>query len=118
MYTWSLSENLTSVQFRCKLTALLLKRSLFKKHDFSVYLHKLYCDHQNLCFQQLRFFTTNKIVPQTQTKEQFKKSNQFQIDGGGKALISASDELLPYALTALHEPVCIFLTLKKYLVQN
>ena len=36
VYTWSLSENLTSVQFRCKLTALLLKQSLFKKHDFAV----------------------------------------------------------------------------------
>jgi hypothetical protein len=103
MYTWSLSENLTSVQFRCKLTALLLKQSLFKKHDFAVYLHKLYCDHQNLCFHHLRFFTANKIVPQTQIKEQFKKSNQFQIYVGGKALIFASEELLPYPLTTLHE---------------
>jgi hypothetical protein len=42
MYTWSLSENLNSVQFRCKLTALLLKQCLFKKHDFAVFLHKLY----------------------------------------------------------------------------
>src|SRR6267154_917223 len=103
MYTWSLSENLTSVQFRCKLTVLLLKQGLFKKHDFAVYLYKLYHGHQNLCFQHLRFFSADKIVPQTQIKEQFKESNQFQFYGGGKALIFASDELLRYALTVLHE---------------
>ena len=103
MYTWSLSENLTSVQFRCKLAALLLQQSLFKTHDFAACLHKLYCGHQNLCFQHLRFFSANIIVPQTQIKEQFNKSNQFQIYGGGKALIFASDELPSYALTALHK---------------
>src|ERR1700691_934335 len=42
MYTWSLSENFTSVQFRCKFAALLLKQCFFKKHDFAVCLHKLY----------------------------------------------------------------------------
>src|ERR1700727_3549499 len=35
MYTWSLSENQASVQFRCKLIGLLLKQSLFTKHDFA-----------------------------------------------------------------------------------
>jgi hypothetical protein len=57
----------------------------------------------------LRFFSTDKIVPQTQIKEQFKESNQFQFYGGGKALIFASDELLPYALTVLHEQQYQFL---------
>jgi hypothetical protein len=31
MYAWSLSENQTSVQFRCRLIGLLLKQSLFRK---------------------------------------------------------------------------------------
>ena len=35
MYAWSLSENQTSVQFRCRLIRLLLKQSLFRKHDFA-----------------------------------------------------------------------------------
>src|ERR1700734_3867368 len=61
MYTWSLSENLASVQFRCRLTALLLKQCLFKKHDFAVYLHKLYHSYQNLCFQHLRVFQLIKM---------------------------------------------------------
>src|ERR1700734_1165631 len=39
MYTWSLSENQASVQFRCKLIGLLLKQSLFTKHDCNQYSH-------------------------------------------------------------------------------
>src|SRR6202046_4098425 len=109
MYTWSLSENLASVQFKCKLTALLLKQCLFKKHDFAVCLHKLYYSYQNLCFQDLRVFSAYKNVSQTQIKEQFKKSNQFQFYGGGKALIFASDELLPYTSTDLDEQQYQFL---------
>ena len=50
MYAWSLSENQTSVQFRCRLIGLLLKQSLFRKHDFAVFVHKVYHDHQNLGF--------------------------------------------------------------------
>src|SRR6202167_3667448 len=38
MYAWSLSENQTSVQFRCRLIRLLLKR------------YKVYHNHQNLGF--------------------------------------------------------------------
>ena len=103
MYTWSLSENLTSVQFKCKLTALFLKRCFFKKHDFAVCLHKLYYGYQNLCFQHLGVFSDGQNVSQTQIKVWFKKSNQFQFYGGGKSLVFASDELFPYTLTALHE---------------
>jgi hypothetical protein len=109
MYTWSLSENLASVQFKCKLTALLLKQCLFKKHDFAVYLHKLYHSYQNLCFRHLRVFPADKNVSQTHIKEQFKKSNQFQFYGGGKALIFASDELFSYTLTDLDEQQYQFL---------
>ena len=78
MYTWSLSENLTSVQFRCKLTALLLKQSLFKKHDFAVYLHKLYCDHQNLCFQHWRFFQLIKLFLRLKSKNSSKNQTNFR----------------------------------------
>jgi len=74
MYTWSLSENLTSVQFKCKLTALLLKQCCFNKHDFVVCLHKLYHGYQNLRFQHLRVFSTDKNVSWTQINEKFKKS--------------------------------------------
>src|SRR5882762_8246053 len=36
MYTWSLSENQASVQFKSRLLGLLLKQSFFRKHDFAV----------------------------------------------------------------------------------
>jgi len=36
MYTWSLSENQASVQFKSRLLGLLLKRSFFRKQDFAV----------------------------------------------------------------------------------
>jgi len=62
MYTWSLSENLASVQFKCRLTGLSLKKCLFQKHDFAVCIHKLYHGYQNLCFQHLNIFSTYKNV--------------------------------------------------------
>src|SRR5882762_8966832 len=43
MYAWSLSENQTSVQFRCRLIRLLLKQSLFRKHDFAACVYKVNC---------------------------------------------------------------------------
>src|SRR6202044_285860 len=60
MYTWSLSENQASIQFRCKLIALLLKQSLFRKHDFTAYVHKLYCSHQNMCFWHFRKYSNDR----------------------------------------------------------
>ena len=46
MYTWSLSENEASVKFKCRLIELFLKQSLFRKHDFAVYVYKLYLGYQ------------------------------------------------------------------------
>ena len=43
MYGWSLSENQKSINFRCRLTALFLKRSFFRKHDFAAMVYKLVC---------------------------------------------------------------------------
>jgi len=120
MYTWSLSENQASIQFRCKLIALLLKQSLFRKHDFTACLHKLYCSHQNMCFGHFRKYSdgrSNFHVP-TSAKD-CKKSNKFQFYGGGKPLIFSSDELLPYMLTDLHEGQYQFLQcVKKNNQQN
>jgi hypothetical protein len=45
MYAWSLSENQTSVQFKCRLIGFLLKQSLFRKHDFAAYVYKVYHDY-------------------------------------------------------------------------
>jgi hypothetical protein len=56
MYAWSLSENQTSVQFRCRLIGLMLKRSLFRKHDFAACVYKVYHDYQNLGFLALEIF--------------------------------------------------------------
>src|SRR5882762_2948169 len=56
MYAWSLSENQTSVQFRCRLIGLLLKQSLFRKHDFAACVYKVYCDYQNFGFWHLNIF--------------------------------------------------------------
>ena len=49
MYTWSLSENQASIQFKCRLIGLLLKQSLFRKHDFAILVDRVYHDRQNLC---------------------------------------------------------------------
>ena len=56
MYTWSISENQVSIQFKCKLIGLLLRQSLFRKHDFAILVYKVYCDCQNLNFWHLNFF--------------------------------------------------------------
>ena len=39
MYTWSLSENQASIQFKCRLIGLMLKRSFFRKHHFAACVH-------------------------------------------------------------------------------
>ena len=61
MYTWSLSENHASIQFKCRLIGLLLKESLFSKHDFAVCVYKVYHDYQDLCFWDLKFFIFFKL---------------------------------------------------------
>src|ERR1700690_2853586 len=63
MYASSLSENQTSVQFRCRLIELLLKESLFRKHDFAICVYKVYHDHRNLGFWHLKFFQIIRIIP-------------------------------------------------------
>src|SRR6202050_4668074 len=110
MYTWSLSENQASVQFRCKLIGLLLKQSLFRKHDFAAWVYRLYHCHQNLVFQHLKIFLAYRFGSCAQIREEHSKiSNQFHFYGGGKSLIFSSDELLPYALVDLQEQQYQFL---------
>ena len=101
LYTWSLSENQASVHCKCRLTGLLSKKSLFRKHDFAVLLYRLYHCHQNLVFQHLNIFLAYKFdsYPHIR-KEHSKISNQFHFYGGGKSLIFSSDDL-PYALADL-----------------
>jgi hypothetical protein len=60
MYTWSLSENQSSVNFRCRITGLFLRRSFFRKHDFAVCVHKMYQSSLNLHFWHLGAFLTCK----------------------------------------------------------
>jgi hypothetical protein len=110
MYTWSLSENQASVQFRCRLTGLLLKKSLFRKHDFAAYVHRVYHCDQNLCFQHLKIFSAYVSSSSAHVREEHTKiSNQFLFYGGGKALIFSSDELHPYTLGDLQEKQYQFL---------
>ena len=109
MYTWSLSENQTSVQFRCRLIGLLLKQSLFRKHDFATCVYKVYHNYQNLGFWHLKFFSNYKNNSHTHIREDTEKSTRFQFYGGGKALLFSSDELLPYASDDIHEQQYQFL---------
>ena len=110
MYTWSLSENQASVQFKSRLLGLLLKRSFFQKHDFAVLVHSVYHDYQNLHFWDLKFFPKYKISTCTHIiEEQTEKSSTYQFHGGGKALLFSFDELFPYASTDLHEQQYQFL---------
>src|SRR6202451_1375586 len=109
MYTWSLSENQASVQFRCKLIGLLLKQSLFTKHDFAAYIYKVYHEHQKLGFWHMDFFPKYRKNSHTHVKEDPEKSTRFYFYGGGKALIFSSEELHPYASADLHEQQYQFL---------
>src|ERR1700733_6722537 len=110
MYTWSLSENQASVQFRCRLLGLLLKQSLFRTHDFDVLVYKLYHNHQNACIWNLYFFPKYKNGSHAHIREEHtKKSTRYQFHGGGKALLFSSDELLSYSSTDLHEQQYQFL---------
>src|SRR6202790_4253630 len=86
MYTWSLSENQASVQFRCKLIGLLLKQSLFTKHDFAAYIYKVYHEHQKLGFWHMDSFSKYRKDSHTHVKEDPEKSTRFYFYGGGKAL--------------------------------
>ena len=104
MYTWSLFENQASVQFRCRIVGLFLKQSLFRKHDFDIAVYRLYCNHQNGCFQHLGSVSKYRNDSHAPITEEYtEKSTRCQFHGGGKALLFSSDELLPYSSTDLHE---------------
>src|SRR6266436_6524973 len=105
MYSWSLSENQASVQLRCRLTALFLKQSCFRKHDFVVYVHNVYYSSGCLCFWNWKIFSDHKNHPSdTQIgKEHAGKSYTNYFHGGGEPLIFSSDELLPYVSADLHD---------------
>ena len=110
MYTWSLSENQASIQFKCRLIGLFLKQSLFKKHDFDVLVYSIYHDDQNVCFRHLIFFTKQKNQFHTLTREgHTEKSTKYQFHGGGKALLFSAYELLPYSSSDLYEEQYQFL---------
>jgi hypothetical protein len=72
-------------------------------------VYKVYCDRQNLNFWHLNFFSKSTNNLYKHIKEHTKKSTRYQFDGGGKALLFSSDELLPYVLTDLHEQQYQFL---------
>ena len=110
MYTWSISESQASIQLRCKLIRLLLKQSLFRKHDFALLVHKVCHDHLYLCFWHLNFFPKFRNNTHTYSNEQYvQKSTRYQFHGGGKAPLFSSAELLPYASTDFHEQQYQFL---------
>jgi hypothetical protein len=114
MYAWSLSENQASIQFKCRLLALMVKQSLFRKHDFVVCAHKIYYNHQTLCFLSLtkilcvkKKFTT--CVKHDSEKDDSEVKIKHNFYGGGKALIFSSDELHLYVSANLHEQQYQFL---------
>ena len=87
MYTRHISENQASVNFKCKLTGLLLKKPLFKKHDFAALVYRLYCGYQSLSFQHLNF-SAYKFDSYVQIGEEPSKiSNLSHFYGGGNSLI-------------------------------
>jgi hypothetical protein len=107
MYAWSLSENQASIQFKCRLIGLMVKQSLFRKHDFAAWVHQIYHDYQNWSFWQLKKYSINS---HTHIKEEYSdKSTRYHFYGAGKALIFSSDELHPYASAELHEQQYQFL---------
>jgi hypothetical protein len=100
MYAWSLSENHAFIQLQCRLLGLMLKQSLFRKHDFATYVCRIYQDHHKLCFQHLKIFSNGS---HGYRRKEISKPNRSEFYGGGKALIFSSDELHPYVSADLHK---------------
>ena len=101
LYTWHLSENQASVHFKCKLTGLLLKKSLVRKHDFAALVYRLYHGYQSLSFQHLNF-SAYKFDSYVQIREEdSKRSNQSHFYVGENSLVFSSDELCLYTLADL-----------------
>jgi hypothetical protein len=113
MYTWSLSENQGSINFRCKLTGLYLKQFLFRKHDFASMVNKLYQSVENSgaydTFDLCAFIPYEKYIDHEVPEASSKIPSKFEYYGGGPSLIFSQDELLPYASTDLSEKQYKFL---------
>ena len=110
MYTWSLSENPASIQFKCRLIGLLLKQSPFRKHDFSACVYRVYHDYQNLCCWHFTFCSSSGNNSHSFIREDdSEKLTRFHFHGGGKALLFSSNELLPYTSADLHHEQYQFL---------
>ena len=54
MYTWSLSENQASIQFKCRLIRLMIKQSFFRKHNFAACVHRIYHNYPTGVFGNLK----------------------------------------------------------------
>src|ERR1700729_285290 len=78
---------------------LLLKKSLFRRHDFSALYIDSIISIRSYFFSTCRFF---QLIGMATMHKSDNIPNQFHFYGGEKALIFSSDELLPYALTNLH----------------
>ena len=100
MYAWSSSENHASIQLRCRLLGLMLKQSIFRKHDFAAYVCRIYQDHHNLCFWHLKIFSNDSCGYR---RKEISETNRSEFYSGGKALVFSSDELSPYASADLHQ---------------
>ena len=110
MYTWPLSENQASIQFKCRLIGLLLKQSPFIKHDFAACVYRVYCDYQNLCCWHFTFCSNSRNNSHSFIREDdSEKLTRFHFHGGGKALLFSSNELLPYTSVDLHHQQYQFL---------
>ena len=82
----------------------MLKKSLFRKHDFAAYIHRVCYDYQNLCGWHWKQISNYKINSHSHIKEYVsEESSRFHFYGGGKALIFSSDELCTYVSADLHE---------------
>src|SRR5882762_2500790 len=94
-----------------QIIGLLLKQSLFRKHDFAACGYKVYHDYQELGFLALEFsFSNYKNNSHTHIGEDDpQKSTTFQFYGGGKSLIFSSHELCPYTSDDMHEQQYQFL---------
>jgi len=107
MYSWSLPENQMSIRFRCRLIGLFLKRSFFRKHDFSAMVDKLVgmVRWSPICsnFYLDKILFGRKSVKYGVADESLKMPSTYKYFGGGASLIFSSDELLPYTSANLHE---------------
>jgi len=104
MYAWLLAENKISVEFRCKLIQLFLKRSLFRRHDFSAMVDKLRCSVQKWHTMNLGGVSSySKGLDHEMPHNSPEMPIKYQFYGGGPSLVFASDELLPYTSSNLDE---------------